>query len=184
MAARALPNILITGTPGTGKSTTAQKLVARIPSMKHVEVGALVREKQLHSGWDDEFECHILDEDRVRAARADRTACSSRASHRSQVCDELEDVMEEGGVVVDYHGAELFPERWFDLVVVLRADNSVLYSRLESRRAPPTPRGHGQSARAPPLTLSHARAPPSQGLLAEEAAGEHGGGDHAGASTG
>ena len=35
--------------------------------------------------------------------------------------------------VVDYHSAELFPERWFDLVLVLRADNSVLYSRLESR---------------------------------------------------
>ena len=41
--------------------------------------------------------------------------------------------MEAGGAVVEYHGAELFPERWFDLVLVLRCENSVLYSRLESR---------------------------------------------------
>ena len=42
-----------------------------------------------------------------------------------------------GGVVVDYHGADLFPERWFDLVVVLRTDNSVLYPRLEGRQYAP-----------------------------------------------
>jgi adenylate kinase len=35
--------------------------------------------------------------------------------------------------VVDFHGSEMFPERWFDLVVVLRTDNDVLYDRLEKR---------------------------------------------------
>ena len=80
--------------------------------------------------------------------------------------------MEAGGVIVDYHGADFFPERWFDLVVVLRADNSVLYSRLESRRAPLLL--HTLSLQA--LT----RGARNQGLLGEKAAGEHGGGDHAG----
>ena len=41
--------------------------------------------------------------------------------------------MEVGGRVVEYHSAERFRERWFDLVLVLRVDNSVLYSRLETR---------------------------------------------------
>jgi len=41
--------------------------------------------------------------------------------------------MEEGNVVVDYHGCDFFPERWFDLVVVLRTDNTILYPRLEKR---------------------------------------------------
>ncbi|KAF8397724.1 hypothetical protein HHK36_016646 [Tetracentron sinense] len=50
-----------------------------------------------------------------------------------QVCDELEDMMEEGGNIVDYHGCEFFPERWFDRVVVLQTDNSVLYDRLSNR---------------------------------------------------
>uniref|UniRef100_A0A7S4B7M9 Adenylate kinase isoenzyme 6 homolog n=1 Tax=Chrysotila carterae TaxID=13221 RepID=A0A7S4B7M9_CHRCT len=113
MAVERLPNILLTGTPGTGKSATAAALVARVPQLKHIEVGTLVREKQLHQGWDEEFECHILDEERM--------------------CDELEDAMEAGGVILDFHGADLFPERWFDLVAVLRADNTILYGRLESR---------------------------------------------------
>ncbi|THF98968.1 hypothetical protein TEA_021810 [Camellia sinensis var. sinensis] len=50
-----------------------------------------------------------------------------------QVCDELEDMMEEGGNIVDYHGCDFFPERWFDRVVVLQTENSVLYDRLTKR---------------------------------------------------
>lgn len=113
MAPRALPNILVTGTPGTGKSTMAQALVAAAPALRTVDVSALVKDKGLHSGWDAEYESYVVDED--------------------QVCDELEDAMEAGGVVVDYHGADLFPERWFDLCLVLRTDNSTLYGRLEAR---------------------------------------------------
>ena len=36
-------------------------------------------------------------------------------------------------MVVDFHGADLFPERWFDLVLVLRANNTVLFDRLTER---------------------------------------------------
>ena len=50
-----------------------------------------------------------------------------------QVIDELEEVMGEGGNVVEYHGCDFFPERWFQLVVVLRTDNTLLYDRLHSR---------------------------------------------------
>ncbi|XP_048501091.1 adenylate kinase isoenzyme 6 homolog isoform X2 [Beta vulgaris subsp. vulgaris] len=60
---------------------------------------------------------------------------ASRLHHFGQltVCDELEDTMEEGGIIVDYHGCDFFPERWFDRVVVLQTDNSILYDRLSKR---------------------------------------------------
>jgi adenylate kinase len=41
--------------------------------------------------------------------------------------------MQQGNNIIDYHGCDFFPERWFQLVVVLRTDNSILYSRLEKR---------------------------------------------------
>ena len=50
-----------------------------------------------------------------------------------KLCDELEDSMREGGNIVDYHGCDLFPERWFDLVVVLQTENGILYDRLANR---------------------------------------------------
>ncbi|RRT78611.1 hypothetical protein B296_00011541 [Ensete ventricosum] len=62
---RARPNILVTGTPGTGKTTTCS-LLADATGVCHINVGDLVREKGLHDGWDEEFECHIINEDLVR----------------------------------------------------------------------------------------------------------------------
>lgn len=41
--------------------------------------------------------------------------------------------MEEGGKIIDYHGCDFFPERWFDVVFVLRTNNTLLYDRLEKR---------------------------------------------------
>ncbi|CAH9113487.1 unnamed protein product [Cuscuta europaea] len=109
---RQRPNILMTGTPGTGKTTTASAL-ADAAQLRHINIGDLVKVKNLHDGWDDELDCFIINEDLV--------------------CDELEDMMEQGGNIIDYHGCDFFPERWFDRVVVLQTENSVLYDRLKQR---------------------------------------------------
>lgn len=41
--------------------------------------------------------------------------------------------MQEGGKIVDYHGCDFFPVRWFDVIFVLRTNNTLLYDRLEKR---------------------------------------------------
>ena len=38
-----------------------------------------------------------------------------------------------GGQVVDFHSCDFMPERWFQLVIVLRTDNQILYPRLQAR---------------------------------------------------
>lgn len=61
---RLLPNVLVTGTPGTGKSTTCQQ-IAEATGLQYVGIGELVKSQDLHCGWDGEFSCHIIDEDKV-----------------------------------------------------------------------------------------------------------------------
>ena len=51
----------------------------------------------------------------------------------TQLLDELEPLVTQGGLILDWHTCELFPERWADLVVVLRCDHSRLWERLEQR---------------------------------------------------
>lgn len=41
--------------------------------------------------------------------------------------------MSHGGNVVEYHGCDFFPERWFDVVYVVTCDNTILYDRLTKR---------------------------------------------------
>lgn len=61
---RDLPNILITGTPGTGKTTTSE-MAAEATGLTHINVGDLVKSKSLHEGLDTEYDSYILDEDKV-----------------------------------------------------------------------------------------------------------------------
>lgn len=49
------------------------------------------------------------------------------------VCDELEPIMAAGGVILEFHSCDFFPERWFQLVVLLRCDNTNLFDRLTER---------------------------------------------------
>ena len=63
---RSLPVIVITGTPGTGKTTHAQLLVQQSPvPLQHINVSELVKEKMLHNGFDEEWQTYLVDEDKV-----------------------------------------------------------------------------------------------------------------------
>lgn len=109
---RILPNILITGTPGTGKTILAEE-VAKKAGLKYVSIADTIKKKNLYDEWDERLNCYILDEDGL--------------------IDELDDIMNDGGIILDYHGCDLFPERWFDLIFVLRTNTEILYERLEKR---------------------------------------------------
>lgn len=60
-------NILITGTPGTGKSTLAAA-VAQRTNLNLINVGDLVKSKGLHDGYNQEFDTYDLNEDKVRCS--------------------------------------------------------------------------------------------------------------------
>jgi adenylate kinase len=109
---RKLPNILITGTPGCGKTQHCERL-KELLNFKFFNVSEDAKEKGYHFGHDEEYDTYILDVEKV--------------------LDVLEDPIADGGCVVDYHTCDFFPERFFQLVVVLRCNNTTLYDRLEAR---------------------------------------------------
>lgn len=84
-------------------------------SYRLVSVGELAKEKNLYEDYDDVYDCHVLDEDAL--------------------IQEMKGDMEspDGGIIVEYHGADLFPSSWFDAVYVLRTDNTILHERLTNR---------------------------------------------------
>ena len=52
---------------------------------------------------------------------------------RGQLLDAIEDEVQSGGRIIDWHACEVFPRSWVDLVVVLRTDGTVLFDRLVGR---------------------------------------------------
>jgi adenylate kinase len=85
---------------------------------RHVNVGEMVMAHRCYEGRDEALDTYVLDEDKL--------------------LDALEPILEDfrqnrEGVVLDYHACEFFPERYFDLVLVLQCHTNVLYDRLSSR---------------------------------------------------
>ena len=111
---RARPNVLITGTPGTGKTSLAERVAAAC-GMHHYDVSAVAKREDMCESFDEDLDTHVIDEDKVLDHMEEKLGAS------------------DGGIVADYHSCDLFPERWFDLVVVLTCDNSILYDRLAAR---------------------------------------------------
>lgn len=63
---RKLPNIVITGTPGTGKTSHAQAFLEACPfEFQHLVIGDIVKEKECHEGWNEEWQSYDVDDEKV-----------------------------------------------------------------------------------------------------------------------
>ena len=81
---------------------------------QYVKLAELIHSKKLYKDWNEEFDVPEFDED--------------------MVCDELEPLMSQrGGIILEFHSCDFFPERWFQLIVLLRCNNTQLFDRLQER---------------------------------------------------
>jgi adenylate kinase len=62
---RKLPNIIITGTPGVGKTSHCELLVQNT-ELKHLSVNKIAEERDCYDGRDEELGSWVIDEDKVR----------------------------------------------------------------------------------------------------------------------
>jgi adenylate kinase len=106
------------------------------------KVGELIKQHKCYDGRDEELDTYILDEDKL--------------------LDLLEVAVEEAeeedvGIVADYHVCEIFPERWFDLILVLRASTDVLFDRLTARGYNDNKRSQNMDSEIMQVVLEEAR---------------------------
>lgn len=116
----ALPNVLVTGTPCVGKTSLCRLLEDQVNAQltgdmkyRYISLADLILQKHLYTAINSTFNVPEFDED--------------------MVCDELEPLMQQGGVILEFHSSDFFPQRWFKYVVLLRTNNTELFDRLTAR---------------------------------------------------
>ena len=88
------PNVLIAGTPGTGKSCICRKLCQLLPNFKHLDVSEFCKTNDCIESHDEELDTDVIDEDLM--------------------ADKLRSIISGGGYLIDYHSADLFPKELID----------------------------------------------------------------------
>jgi adenylate kinase len=106
--------ILITGTPGVGKTVLAKSLSGK-SGLKLVELGKLVRKERLYTHIDRARKTYIVDERKLRK----RLEALSRSSERF--------------VLPTHLIGRFLPKTSVKMALVLRLDPVVLYKRLRAR---------------------------------------------------
>jgi adenylate kinase len=107
--------IVITGTPGVGKTTISKALANRIKG-KHIDISALVQREHLVKGRDDARDSVIVDITRL-------------TNRLQQIIFKQAEI-----IILDGHcSAEAFSDLDISLVIVVRLDPDELKTRLQAR---------------------------------------------------
>ncbi len=108
--------IIVTGTPGTGKTTIAQVL-ADTTGFLYMDGKKIIHDHDLAESYDTERQCHIIDQKRF----LDTLINMINAYHT------------EEGLIIDSHLAHEIPPDYADLVIVTTCNRKILKRRMEER---------------------------------------------------
>ncbi len=110
--------IIVTGTPGTGKTTYAKQLVER-NGYVYIDVNEVIRSNNLSEGYDKEMKCDIVDTSKMSKV----------------LITIIKDAKEnEESLVIDSHLSHYIPSKYVDKCIVLVcSDRKILRKRLEKR---------------------------------------------------
>jgi adenylate kinase len=110
-----MKTIIVTGTPGTGKTTLAKKLSKKL-NYKYIDVNEVIKENKLKEGYDRKNKCYIIDIKKLNKS--------------------LIKIIEKSknNLIIDSHLSHYLPKKYVDLCIVTKCNLKKLKSRLEKNR--------------------------------------------------
>ena len=109
--------IIITGTPGTGKTSVTESLKEDFKA-KYISINSLLEDYDLNLGIDEKRGYKIVDTEKM-----------------IPIVDEIKEETENDFIIFEGHLAQDYPKA--DLVIVLRCNPAVLKKRLSTRNWKP-----------------------------------------------
>jgi len=110
--------IVISGTPGTGKTSTSQ-IIAESINAKVISLNELAISKKFTSGYDDKRDTHIVDFNKL-------------TPHIIDLIEEHKELHTEF-LVIESHFSDIVADDLIDYAIIFRCHPDALHRRLEKR---------------------------------------------------
>ena len=107
--------IIITGTPGTGKTYLAKKLSKKF-KFQYIDVNELINKNKLAEGYDKKRKCKIIDIKKLNKFLIDLIKKS------------------KNNLIIDSHLSHYLPNRYVDLCIVTKSNFKTLKKRLKNKK--------------------------------------------------
>ena len=112
--------IVVTGTPGTGKTIVGKKLAKKL-KYQYIDVNEIIKTHHLNSHYDKKRQCHVIDIDKLNPIIIFQIKNFKKNKKIK-------------GIIIDSHLSHYLPKKYVDLCIVTKCDLSVLKKRLERQR--------------------------------------------------
>jgi len=105
--------ILVTGTPGTGKSVIAKRL-AKLLNYTYLDVNKIIRKNKIYDNYDKKRRCYVVDEKKLAKTLVGFIKNNNK-------------------IVIDSHLSHFVPPRYVEYCIVTKCSLKKLKNRLEKR---------------------------------------------------
>jgi len=112
--------IIISGTPCTGKTTLAKKLMNKL-NYPLLNINKFIKEKKISAGYDQKRKSEIIDIKRLN----------------KEIIKEIETIKKKHkpeGIIIDSHLSHHIPKKYIDLCIITKCHLKTLEKRLKKRK--------------------------------------------------
>ncbi len=106
--------IIVTGTPGTGKTTLAKALAKKL-KINYLDVNNVIEEYKLRESYDKKRQTYVVDENKLNKIL-------------------IQKIKEYKDLIIDSHLSHYLPKKHIDICIVTKTDIKTLKKRLEKRK--------------------------------------------------
>ncbi len=116
--------LLVTGTPGTGKTVLSEKL-SLLLGYAYSDVNSFVKKAHIYSSYDRKRRCYVVDEAKLASSLIKVREKALEAFKASKTAQK--------GIIFDSHLSHFLPKKYADLCLVARCSLKQLQQRLQER---------------------------------------------------